>query len=195
MYEYIFGKLTALNPANCVLDVSGVGYLLNISLASYAELETKKDTSCKLFVHQIIREDTNQLYGFFTLSEREMFRLLISVSGVGANTARVVLSTLSAEELKEAVETDDFKRIQSVKGIGIKTAQRIVIDLKGKMEKTIQGQQFSFPQSNTTKEEALSALVMLGFVKNTAEKAISRLMKKNPELTVEELVKQSLKQM
>ena len=191
MYEYIKGKITDLNPSFVVVETSDIGYFIKISLNSFTEISKKKEI--KLFLHQIIREDTNDLYGFFENSEREIFRLLISVSGIGANTARVMLSSLKPIEIKTAIISNDVATIKSVKGIGVKTAQRVIIDLKDKIEKIGTSDNEIIPVDNTNKQEALSALVMLGFTKKSAEKAITNIMKKENNLSVEELVKKTLK--
>ena len=191
MYDYIKGKITDINPSFVVIENSNIGYFIKISLNSFTEISEKKEI--KLFLHQIIREDTNDLYGFFENSEREIFRLLISVSGIGANTARMMLSSLKPEEIKTAIISNDVATIKSVKGIGVKTAQRVIIDLKDKIEKIGATDTQILPLDNTNKQEALSALVMLGFTKKSAEKAITKIMKKENNLSVEELVKKTLK--
>jgi len=191
MYEYIQGKIAELTPASVVIDNNGVGYFINISLNTYAGLTGKENAV--LFIHQVVREDAHTLYGFFGKSEREIFRHLISVSGIGANTARMMLSSLSPAEIKEAILSGNVKLLNSVKGIGAKTAQRIVVDLSDKVGKAEISGDFLMAESNTNREEALSALVMLGFAKNTIEKVLDKLLKNNPNAGVEELVKQALK--
>lgn len=191
MYEYIFGKITELTPAYVIIESGNIGYFVNISLNTYSKLQNKKDY--KLFLHQIVREDAHHLFGFAGKSEREIFRLLISVSGIGANTARVMLSSLQAGEIKSAIRTDDVNLLKSIKGIGVKTAQRVIIDLKDKIDKTeIEESKFVSHDAKVL-NEALSALVMLGFVKSSAEKALKKLYVENNELNVEELVKKALK--
>ena len=192
MYEYISGKITELNPAYVVVEANSIGYIIHISLHTYSVLD-KKETA-KVYTHQIVREDVNMLYGFSDKSEREIFRLLISVSGIGPNTARVMLSSLKAGEIKKAIRTEDVATIKSVKGIGVKTAQRVIIDLRDKIDKTeVEETSDSVSTSNTTCFEASSALTMLGFPKTKAEKVVSTIFSKENEITVEELVKKALK--
>ena len=192
MFEYIKGKITEINPSFVIIETQNIGYFIKISLNSFSQISEKAEI--KLYLHQILREDTNDLYGFFSKNEREIFRLLISVSGIGPNTANIMLSSLKSEEIKIAITTEDVNTIKSVKGIGIKTAQRVIIDLKDKIAK-IGDDDFETiltPQSSN-RNEALSALVMLGFSKKLAEKAIDKILKKENNLSIEELVKLSLK--
>ncbi len=191
MYEYISGKVAESSPAHVVIDVNGIGYLLQISLNTFSRLEGK--TEAQLFIHENIREDTFALFGFADPSERDLFRHLISVSGIGANTARMMLSSLSPEELRGAILTDNVNVIKGVKGIGAKTAQRVIVDLKDKLGKEPVDQKIFTSQDNTIREEALSALVMLGFAKPGAQKAIDKLLAQSPLLKVEEVIKQALK--
>jgi holliday junction DNA helicase RuvA len=191
MFEYISGKLVELNPAYAIIDNGGIAYYVSISLQSYSNL-TEVD-ECKLFIHQVVREDANLLFGFYDKQEREIFRSLISVSGIGANTARMILSSLSPGEIQEAITTGNVNALKSVKGIGLKSAQRIIIDLKDKMGKIDETAEIFFEQSNTIRDESLSALVTLGFPKKTAEKAVDKLLKENSDLTIETLVKLALK--
>ncbi len=193
MYEYIKGKIAESNPTHAVIDVNGVGYLLQISLNTFSRLEGK--TEAQLFIHENIREDAFSLYGFAEPSERDLFRHLISVSGIGANTARMMLSSLSPEELRGAILTDNVNTIKGVKGIGAKTAQRVIVDLKDKLSKEPIDQKIFAEQDNTIRDEALSALVMLGFAKAAAQKALDKLLAQSPGLKVEELIKQALKTM
>ncbi len=191
MYEYIRGKISDLSPANVILESNNIGYYLNISLHSYSILANK--TEAKLFCHLAIREDAHVLYGFCDTTERELFRLLISVSGVGPNTARMMLSSMSPVEVKNAISQNDVNALKTIKGIGAKSAQRIIIDLKDKV-KIIEGEEdFLIPLNNTLKNEALSALEVLGFARKSAEKAIEKLITENPETTVEDLIKKALK--
>ena len=191
MFEFIKGILGELNPAYAVVEAAGIGYAVNISLNTYAALEGKADAM--LFLHQVVRDDAHLLYGFISKSERELFRHLISVSGVGANTARVILSSLSAEEISQAIMQGDVNTLKRIKGIGLKTAQRIVVDLKDRLGKASLEQDIFATLNNTAKQEALSALVMLGFTKSLAEKTIDQLLKQNPSHSVESLVKDALK--
>ncbi len=191
MYEYISGKIAESSPAHVVIDVNGIGYLLHISLNTFSRLDGKSEA--QLFIHENIREDAFSLFGFAEPSERDLFRHLISVSGIGANTARMMLSSLTAEELRGAILTDNVNVIKGVKGIGAKTAQRVIVDLKDKLSKEPVDQKIFASQDNTIREEALSALVMLGFAKAAAQKALDKLLKQSPDLKVEELIKQALK--
>ena len=191
MYEYISGKIAESSPAHVVIDVNGIGYLLQISLNTFSRLEGK--TEAQLFIHENIREDAFSLFGFADPSERDLFRHLISVSGIGANTARMMLSSLTPEELRGAILTDNVNVIKGVKGIGAKTAQRVIVDLKDKLGKEPVDQKLFATQDNTIREEALSALVMLGFAKASAQKALDKLLAQTPTMKVEELIKQALK--
>ncbi|HOK60500.1 MAG: Holliday junction branch migration protein RuvA [Tenuifilum sp.] len=194
MYEYIQGSLAELTPTHAIVDAGGVGYFVNISLQTYSQLEGK--TQVKLWLHQIIREDAHLLYGFTDVREREIFRLLISVSGVGASTARLILSSLTTDEIQAAITTENVNLIKQVKGIGLKTAQRIVVDLKDKVsigEATVS--QILSTSNNTLKSEALSALVMLGFARSAADKVIDQVLKEMGQMPVEALIKHALKRL
>jgi len=191
MYEYIKGKLVESNPSYAVVDISGVGYFIYISLNTFSKLNGLENT--QLYIHQILREDTNQLYGFFDKAEREIFRLLISVSGIGPNTARIMLSSISSEDIQKAIIGNDVNTLKSIKGIGLKTAQRVIVDLKDKIGKLETGNDNSIFDNNTIKDEALSALTMLGFNKKAAEKVVDTIVKNNKNIEVEDLVKQALK--
>lgn len=193
MIEYISGNIIELNPAHAVLDLNGIGYYISISLNTYTALSGKK--TVKLYIHEAIREDAHNLYGFYDLDERELFRNLISVSGVGANTGIVFLSSLSPAELKTAIVSGDVNRLKSVKGIGLKTAQRLIVELKEKLSKGPANAEIFMSSNNTNREEALSALQTLGFAKKAAEKALDAALKANPGSSVEELIKVALKQM
>ncbi len=191
MIDYITGRIAELSPAFVIIDNGGIGYFASISLSTYSRLEGKSD--CRLLVHEVIREDSHQLYGFSDKEERDMFRLLITVSGVGAGTARMMLSSLSHNELEKAILGSDVNSLKGIKGIGIKTAQRIIVDLKDKVGKqTGTGEIFAFTD-NTRREEALSALVMLGFGKSAVLKVLDRIIRDEKNLTVEELIKRALK--
>lgn len=197
MYEYISGKLASITPANAVIDCCGVGYLLDITLNTYSAIQEKAEV--RLWVHEVIREDAHLLYGFFTLQERSLFRLLLGVNGVGAATARMMLSSLSVEELTQAIATGDARTVQRVKGVGAKTAGRIVLELQDKVSDTA-GQRTSAgintathsPAISVKKDETVSALVMLGFPKPAAEKVVNAL---DGCLTVEEMIKEALKRL
>jgi holliday junction DNA helicase RuvA len=193
MIEYLSGKIIELNPAHVVIDINGVGYYTHISLNTYSALSGHQQTH--LLIHEIIREDAHLLYGFHNFDERELFRMLVSVSGVGANTGILFLSSMNPAELKAAIVTGDVNKLKAVKGIGLKTAQRIIVELKDKLEKTpISINIFATP-NNTVREEALSALVTLGFVKKSAEKVIDKIMSEAPDNSVEQIIKVALKQM
>jgi holliday junction DNA helicase RuvA len=191
MFEYINGKITEITPAYIIIETENIGYFVSISLHTHSKISGNEQY--KVYIHQIIREDTNALYGFADKTEREIFRLLISVSGIGANTARVMLSSLSAGEVKKAVRTENVAAFQSIKGIGAKTAQRVIIDLKDKINKTETEDDSGTVISNSIPEEALSALNMLGFPKSKAEKAVKKIYSSNSDISVEELVKNALK--
>jgi Holliday junction DNA helicase RuvA len=192
MYEYIQGKLVEKNPAYAVVDVNGVGYLLNISVHTYTQLfENEK---CILYTHLVVREDDMLLYGFADTAERELFRQLISVSGVGVNTARIILSSLSPAEISKAIVEGNASLLQQIKGIGAKTAQRILIDLKDKVSRELIPHEKSGILHNTKKEEALSGLIILGFPKMLADKALNKIIEsEGTGLTVEQLIKHALK--
>ncbi|HPF94057.1 MAG TPA: Holliday junction branch migration protein RuvA [Tenuifilaceae bacterium] len=191
MYEFISGKLVELSPAYAVIEAGGIGYQINISLNTFALLEGKSEAT--LYLHLVVREDAHLLYGFAAKEERELFRHLISVSGVGANTARVILSSLSPAEITQAIAQGDVNLLKQIKGIGLKTAQRIVVDLKDKIAKGSAEQEIFAQSNNTIRDEALSALVMLGFTKAVAEKTISQILKNSPNQTVEGIIKDALK--
>jgi len=191
MYEYIQGKIAELTPANVVIDNQGIGYFINISLNTYSALSGKDQAI--VFLHHVVREDAQLLFGFHNKAEREIFRQLITVSGIGANTARMMLSSMSPMEIRDAILTANVSLLSSIKGIGAKTAQRVIIDLKDKVGKSEISSDFLLTLGNTNREEALSALVMLGFTKNTVEKVLDKVLKDNPKAGVEELVKQALK--
>ncbi|MBR5777115.1 MAG: Holliday junction branch migration protein RuvA [Bacteroidales bacterium] len=191
MYNYISGEIAEATPSYVVIDNNGIGYLLEISLNTYTQI--KDLTEVKLLVHYVVREDAHLLYGFFDEQERSLFRNLINVNGVGVSTARVMLSTLNTQELTNAIVSENVKMVQSIKGIGPKTAQRIVLELHDKLTIDEQLQINTVVQSNKNTEEALSALVMLGFVKGQASKVLDKIAADNPTMTVEDLIKQALK--
>lgn len=191
MFEYIKGYLAEITPTYAIIENNDIGYHLNISLFSYSQL--KKGTECMLYVHEIIREDSRSLYGFMDKQERELFRLLISVNGVGANTGRLILSSIKPNEIVGAIAGNNVDLLKSVKGIGGKTAQRIIIDLKDKLS-DFGGEisEFSGELNNTLHKDALSALMMLGFSKPAIEKVLKKLLKDNLDLSLEEVVKLAL---
>jgi holliday junction DNA helicase RuvA len=191
MIAHIQGRLVEKNPTDVVIDCHGVGYYLNISLHTFSQLPNEENV--KLYTQLLIREDSHTLYGFSTMEEKEVFNLLISVSGVGASIARTMLSSLTPEQIRDAIVSEDVVTIQGVKGIGTKTAQRVVLDLKDKILKVYATSSISAKPSNTNRNEALSALETLGFVRKQAEKACDVYLKENPQASVEEIIKQALK--
>ena len=193
MYEFIRGIFIERNPAHIVVEAGGVGYFVNISLNTYSKLNHQKEGL--LYLHQVIRDDAHVFYGFADKSERDLFRNLISVNGVGANTAIMMLSSLNPDEIAVAVTTGNVAVLKAVKGIGIKTAQRIIIDLKDKLGKLYETDQIFLSPNNTILNESLSALVMLGFVKRDAEKVVSKILQEQPQTTVEGVIKQALKRL
>jgi Holliday junction DNA helicase RuvA len=191
MYEYILGEINELTPAYVIIESGNIGYFINISVNTYSDLTEKKN--CKLFLHQIVRDDAHLLFGFINTQERFVFRSLISVSGIGANTARMMLSSMTPEEIKKAIIENNVALLKGIKGIGAKTAQRVIIDLRDKLGKLDEAADIFVSQSNTIRDEALSALVMLGFAKKDVEKSLEKVLKEKLDCTVEELVKLSLK--
>lgn len=195
MFEYIKGTVIELNPAETIIENGGFGYRIMISLQTYEALQGK--TEAKIYLYHYIREDEEQFYGFATRDERELFRLLISVSGVGVASARMMLSSLTDDEIRNAILSEDINRIKSVKGIGLKTAQRLILELKDKVVKG-EGYEGIIPTgnvSNAVMEEATVALVTLGFNKSSINKVLSDILKKSPASSVEELIKQALKKL
>jgi Holliday junction DNA helicase RuvA len=191
MIDYIKGEIARVTPTFLIMETGGIGYQINISLTTFSRLENMKEF--KVLIHEVIREDSHQLFGFAEEGERDIFRLLISVSGVGANTARMMLSSLSPGEIEKAILGSDVNLLKSVKGIGLKTAQRIIVDLKDKLGKhTGTGEIFAFAD-NTRRDEALSALVMLGFAKSTVSKVLDKIVRDEKNLTVEDMIKRALK--
>ncbi len=192
MYEYIEGKLETINPDHAVVATGGIGYFINISLNTYSVL--KGLPQCKLFIHHIVREDAEMLYGFDSLEERLIFRALISVSGIGANTARLVLSSMSPQEFVMAISSEDVNALKKIKGIGAKSAQRMIVELKDKVSKLAISHRNVTLTHNTNQIESLSALAALGFSKAVAEKAVQRVLKTmGNDATVEVIVKEALK--
>lgn len=193
MFDYIKGEIAELTPTYVVIDNAGIGYMINISLNSYTVLQGK--TEAKMFVYEAIREDAHLLYGFVEKVERELFILLISVSGVGASTARMILSSLRPDELKQVIASGNANMLKSVKGIGAKTAQRIIVDLKDKINTGDDSLIITAPSSNENFEEALAALVMLGFTQQVSQKVLKKLYTENPSISTEEAIKKALKMM
>lgn len=192
MYEYIKGRVEELSPAMAIIEANQVGYAVNISLNTYAALEGKAEA--KLYIHEAIREDAFTLYGFAEKAERDLFLLLISVSGVGANTARMILSSFSVPELEAIISGENVNQLKAVKGIGMKTAQRIIVDLKDKVGKETSplGAQI---QTNNNREEALTALVLLGFNRSASAKVVDKIIAGDPSISLEKIIKDALKQL
>lgn len=200
MYEFISGKIADLTPAYAVIEASGVGYYLNISLQTFSEIE--RSSEARLYVHFAVREDAQVLYGFATVAERELFRRLISVSGVGGNTARMVLSTYSPSELAGIISSENAVLLKNVKGLGLKTAEKIIVELRDKMAGItaatagggIAGSQAS-PAGDATHSEALAALAMLGFSRAASDKVVRAVMASSPGLPVEDVIRHALKKL
>ena len=199
MIEYIKGILAELNPTEAVIEAAGVGYDIAITLPTYSALVGSEGKEAKLFITEVIREDTHELYGFVTKTERQLFELLMTVSGVGAATARMIMSAFTAEELRMLIATGNTKAMAKVKGLGTKTAQRIIVDLKDKAIKLdLGGDPTELPMAidvddNGTRAEAISALTMLGFATNASGKAVDKIMKNDPTMKVEAVIREALK--
>ncbi len=191
MYEFIEGDFVEKSPAHLIIKASHLAYYIHISVFTYSQVSSQENG--RIYLHFVVREDAQILYGFSSREEREIFRMLISVSGVGANTARLILSSLSPEEVTHAILAGNVSVLQGIKGIGAKSAQRIIVDLKDKVGKGAGIDELFFSKDNTSREEALSALVALGFPKKTVEKVLARILSEQPELSVEEVVKAALK--
>lgn len=198
MIEYLKGELAELTPAMAVIDCNGVGYAANISLNTYAAIQGKKE--CKLYIHEAIREDAYVLFGFADKQERELFLLLISVSGIGGNTARMILSALSPSELINVISNENANLLKTVKGIGLKTAQRIIVELKDKIKTNSMASASGMstlitPESSHVQDEAVSALTMLGFAQAASQKVVLAIMKEEPNAQVEQVIKLALKRL
>jgi holliday junction DNA helicase RuvA len=191
MIAHLQGKLVEKNPTEVIIDCNGVGYHVNISLHTYSLLPNSE--AIKLFTYLQIKEDSHTLFGFVEKSEREIFKMLLSVSGIGACIARTMLSSLEPKQIIQAIASGDLVTIQSIKGIGSKTAQRVLLDLKDKVLKLYDLDEVSMIQNNTNKDEALSALEVLGFVRKSSERVVEKIVKENPEATVENIIKLALK--
>lgn len=192
MYEYISGSVAEVAPAYAVIDAGGVGYYLHISLETFSAIEHVENA--RLYVHYVVREDAQILYGFATRVERELFRHLISVSGVGGNTARMILSTYSPRELQGIITSGNAVLLKNVKGLGLKTAQKIIVELSGKLTGLVEGEAAAISSaSGESIDEALAALIMLGFAKAAAEKALRGIVRENPAASVEDMVRMALK--
>ena len=195
MIDYIKGEITSLTPTEVILETYGIGYRILISLQTYEDLNGKKDAT--VYIHHYLREDEELYYGFASRDERELFRLLISVSGIGASTARMMLSSMSSEEIRNAIIAEDINKIKSIKGIGMKSAQRLILELK---DKVVKGGGSDTPAlfssaSNTHTDEAVTALVMLGFTKANVNKAVSAVLKEKSDASLEEIIKLALKKL
>lgn len=195
MIDYIKGTLEDLNPTEAIIEAYGVGYRTLISLQTYEALNGKKEA--KIFIHHYLREDEELYYGFATKDERNLFRLLIGVSGIGAATARMMLSSLTSDEIRNAILAEDINKIKSIKGIGLKSAQRLILELKDKVTKGEGADNTSalFSSSNTTVDEATTALIMLGFTKQNVNKAVAAVLKEKPGANLEEIIKMALKRL
>jgi Holliday junction DNA helicase RuvA len=208
MIEYIKGQLTDVNPTYVVIEAAGVGYAINIALPTYSELVGKEGQESRLYITEIIREDAHELFGFFSKGERELFVMLMTVSGIGANTARMIMSAYSAAEIRQIIATGNARALAQVKGLGPKTAQRIIVDLKDKVLKIDLGSQAALDsledaasgyslevkgEDSAVKQEAVSALVMLGFAAAASGKVVDKILKAAPKSSVEQVIKQALK--
>ncbi|BDB53935.1 Holliday junction ATP-dependent DNA helicase RuvA [Flavobacterium ammoniigenes] len=191
MIAHIQGKLVEKNPTEVVIDCGGVGYHINISLHTYSLLPNSDQI--KLFTYLQVKEDAHTLFGFFEKSEREIFKMLLSVSGIGASIARTMLSSLEPKQIIQAIASGDVGTVQSIKGIGIKTAQRVILDLQDKVLKLYDLDEVSMVLNNTNRDEALSALEVLGFVRKTSEKVVEKIIKEDPDASVESIIKKALK--
>ncbi|MEX0982444.1 MAG: Holliday junction branch migration protein RuvA [Bacteroidales bacterium] len=192
MYEFIEGEVVEKSPAQLVIKAGQVAFMVHISVNTYSKIGNSE--SVRIFLHHVVREDAQLLYGFADKKEREIFRMLISVSGVGANTARLILSSMSSDEVRQSILNGNVAALQNIKGIGAKSAQRIIVDLRDKVGKAVETDELFQPQDNTVKEEALSALVALGFPRKAVEKSLDRIMT-GEAMDVEEVVKAALKLM
>lgn len=198
MYEFFHGTLVSLEPTQAVVECGGVGYLLEITLNTYEALRRAEGGDVRLYAHYVVREDAQQLFGFSDMAEREMFRLLVSVNGVGNQTARVMLSSLTVDELRAAIQTQDVKKVQRVKGIGAKTAQRIVLELADKIGVVGGVSPVVAAQNTQARDEAMTALTMLGFAKPAVEKLLMSSDWRNPDgtpMTVEDIIKEGLRRL
>tara|TARA_B100001093_G_C26287223_1_gene783707 strand:+ start:16 stop:597 length:582 start_codon:yes stop_codon:yes gene_type:complete len=191
MITHLKGKLVEKSPTNVVIEVNGIGYWVNISLTTFSQIPDNENI--KLFTHLQIKEDSHSLYGFYSKKERDIFRLLISVSGIGSSTARTMLSSLNPQQVVEAISSNNVSIVQSVKGIGSKTAQRLIIELRDKILKIYDFDETYVNSNNTTREEALSALEVLGINKKSSERLVDKIIKENQDISVEEIIKETLK--
>ena len=191
MIDHLNGRMIEKNPTYLVVECGGVGYFVNISLNTFSKVPDQENI--KIYTHLQVKEDSHTLFGFADKTEREIFRLLISVSGIGSSTARTMLSSMNPEQVRDAIASGDVASIQSIKGIGAKTAQRVILDLKDKILKIYNLQEVSTDSNNTNKEEALSALEVLGFARKQSEKAVDKVLSQDPSLSAEDIIKRALK--
>ena len=191
MIDHLNGRMLEKNPTYLVVECGGVGYFVNISLNTFSKVPDQE--SIRIYTHLQVKEDSHTLFGFADKTEREIFRLLISVSGIGSSTARTMLSSISPEQVRDAIASGDVALIQSIKGIGAKTAQRVILDLKDKILKIYNLQEVSTDSNNTNREEALSALEVLGFARKQSEKAVDQVLSQDPSLSAEDIIKRALK--
>tara|TARA_R110002074_G_scaffold122612_6_gene257326 strand:- start:4047 stop:4628 length:582 start_codon:yes stop_codon:yes gene_type:complete len=191
MIHHLRGKLVEKNPTHIIIECGGVGYFVNISLNTFSKLPTEEDVS--IFTHLQIKEDSHTLFGFMEKSEREIFRLLLSVSGIGSSIARTMLSSMSPSQIRDAIANGDVPTIQAIKGIGAKTAQRVILDLRDKVLKVYDIDELSLSANNTNKDEALSALEVLGFARKQAERVVDKVLSQDSSLSVENIIKLALK--
>ncbi|MDX1314656.1 MAG: Holliday junction branch migration protein RuvA [Eudoraea sp.] len=191
MIDHLNGRMLEKNPTYLVVECAGVGYFVNISLNTFSRVPDQENI--RIYTHLQVKEDSHTLFGFADKTEREIFRLLISVSGIGASTARTMLSSMSPEQVRDAIASGDVASIQSIKGIGAKTAQRVILDLKDKILKIYNLQEVSTDSNNTNREEALSALEVLGFARKQSEKAVDQVLSQDPSLSAEDIIKRALK--
>ena len=191
MITHVKGRLVEKTPTSVVIESNGIGYLINISLNTFSQIPDNENL--KLYTHLQIKEDSHTLYGFYTIKEREIFRLLISVNGIGSNIARTMLSSISPEQIIDAISRENVSLIQSVKGIGSKTAQRVIIDLRDKILKVYDLDEGITSSNNTNKEEALSALEVLGINKRSSERLVDKIVLESPDISVESIIKETLK--
>ena len=191
MITHVKGRLVEKTPTSVVIESNGIGYLINISLNTFSQIPDNENL--KLYTHLQIKEDSHTLYGFFTIKEREIFRLLISVNGIGSNIARTMLSSISPDQIIDAISRENVSLIQSVKGIGSKTAQRVIIDLRDKILKVYDLDEGITSSNNTNREEALSALEVLGINKKSSERLVDKIVLENPDISVESIIKETLK--
>ena len=195
MIEYIKGEIKQLTPTYVVLDKSGIGFFLQISLNTFTEIQSLQE--CSLYVHEVIREDAYLFYGFYRSEERDAFRKLINVSGIGANTARMILSSLTVAELESSIVSENIHTIKSIKGIGLKTAQRLIVELKDKVSRSglSAGESLATAAGNQVRQEALAALQMLGFVPSQSSKAVNAILKEFPAMPVKQVIKAAIKRL